>query len=64
MDIQFIKKDAFGPEYVIFVYDSKIGMEGILIIDNIAQGPGKGGGRPLPGGWPDGKKYRSRTKWR
>src|SRR3990167_5187518 len=48
MDIPFIKKDAFGPEYVVFVHDSKIGMEGILIIDNIAQGPGKGGIRMTP----------------
>ena len=48
MDIPFIKKDAFGPEYVVFVHDSKIGMEGILVIDNTAQGPGKGGIRMTP----------------
>ena len=48
MDTQFIKKDALGPEYVTFVYDSKIGMEGILVIDNTVLGPGKGGIRMTP----------------
>ncbi|MDP2641255.1 MAG: Glu/Leu/Phe/Val dehydrogenase [Candidatus Yanofskybacteria bacterium] len=38
-----IEKDAFGPEYVIEVYDPKIGMEGFLVIDNTAFGRGKGG---------------------
>ena len=37
-----IKKDQFGPEYVIEVYDSEIGMEGFLMIDNTVLGPGKG----------------------
>lgn len=36
-------KDAFGPEYVVHVYDAKLGMEGWLVIDNTALGPGKGG---------------------
>lgn len=38
-----IIKDKFGPEYVIRVYDPKIGMEGFLVIDNTTLGPGKGG---------------------
>ena len=38
-----ITKDEFGPEYVIRVYDPKIGMEGFLVIDNTILGPGKGG---------------------
>ncbi|MFA6354389.1 MAG: Glu/Leu/Phe/Val dehydrogenase [Candidatus Paceibacterota bacterium] len=38
-----ITKDEFGPEYVIRVYDPKIGMEGFLVIDNTTLGPGKGG---------------------
>ena len=38
-----IKKDQFGPEYVLSVYDPKLGMEGFLVIDNTALGPGKGG---------------------
>lgn len=41
-------KDKFGPEYVLRVYDSKIGMEGFLIIDNTIFGPGKGGIRMTP----------------
>lgn len=43
-----IKKDEFGPEYVIEVYDSKIGMEGFLVIDNTTLGLGKGGIRMTP----------------
>ena len=43
-----IKKDKFGPEYVIEVYDPKIGMEGFLVIDNTALGLGKGGIRMTP----------------
>jgi glutamate dehydrogenase (NAD(P)+) len=38
-----IKKDKFGPEYIVSVYDPKIGMQGFLVIDNTAWGPGKGG---------------------
>lgn len=38
-----IPKDQFGPEYVLRVYDPAIGMEGFLVIDNTARGPGKGG---------------------
>jgi glutamate dehydrogenase/leucine dehydrogenase len=36
-------KDKFGPEYIIKVYDPKIGMEGFLVIDNTVLGRGKGG---------------------
>lgn len=35
--------DKWGPEKVVQVYDPDIGMEGILVIDNTARGPGKGG---------------------
>jgi glutamate dehydrogenase (NAD(P)+) len=41
-------KDAFGPEYIVRVYDPKIGMEGFLVIDNTTLGPGKGGVRMAP----------------
>lgn len=41
-------KDKYGPEYVIEVYDSKTGMQGILVMDNLARGPGKGGIRFVP----------------
>src|SRR3989344_1425151 len=40
---KIIPKDQFGPEYVVRVYDPAIGMEGFLVIDNTARGPGKGG---------------------
>jgi glutamate dehydrogenase (NAD(P)+) len=35
--------DEWGPEKVLQVYDPQTGMTGILIIDNTAKGPGKGG---------------------
>ena len=35
--------DQFGPEYVVRVYDPKLGMTGYLVIDNTVLGPGKGG---------------------
>jgi len=40
--------DEFGPEYVIEVYDKKIGLKGVLVIDNTNLGPGKGGIRMTP----------------
>lgn len=43
-----IKKNKFGPEYVIEIYDPKIEMEGFLVIDNTALGIGKGGIRMTP----------------
>ncbi len=42
------KKDRYGPEYVIEVYDEKTGVSGVLVIDNTARGPGKGGIRMVP----------------
>jgi len=35
--------DEWGPEKVLQVYDPDTGMKGVLIIDNTATGPGKGG---------------------
>lgn len=40
--------DAWGPEEVIQVYDPKTKMQGTLVIDNTALGPGKGGVRIHP----------------
>ena len=37
--------DSWGPEKVIQVYDPQNRMEGFLVIDNTARGPGKGGFR-------------------
>jgi len=35
--------DEFGPEKILEVYDPKSGMKGVVVIDNTARGPGKGG---------------------
>lgn len=35
--------DSWGPEEVIQVYDQNTGMQGFLVVDNTALGPGKGG---------------------
>lgn len=35
--------DEWGPEKVLSVYDPDTGMKGVLVIDNTAAGPGKGG---------------------
>jgi glutamate dehydrogenase (NAD(P)+) len=37
--------DKWGPETVLHTYDPKTGVQGILVIDNTARGPGKGGMR-------------------
>lgn len=41
-------EDEFGPEQIIKVYNPEINMEGVLVIDNTALGPGKGGIRMTP----------------
>lgn len=43
-----VVSDGYGPERVVNVYDPKTGMEGVLVIDNTAKGPGKGGIRLVP----------------
>jgi glutamate dehydrogenase/leucine dehydrogenase len=40
--------DQWGPEKILHVYDPKVGMKGVLVIDNTILGPGKGGIRMLP----------------
>ncbi|MFW9802614.1 MAG: Glu/Leu/Phe/Val dehydrogenase [Candidatus Thorarchaeota archaeon] len=40
--------DIWGPEEVIQVYDPETQMQGVLVIDNTALGPGKGGIRISP----------------
>ncbi|MEM2559825.1 MAG: Glu/Leu/Phe/Val dehydrogenase [Candidatus Bathyarchaeia archaeon] len=40
--------DEWGPEKVLQVYDPRTQMRGILVIDNTALGPGKGGIRMTP----------------
>ncbi len=43
-----IKRDEFGPEKIIEVYDPKTGLYGFTVIDNTTLGPGKGGIRMTP----------------
>ncbi|MBM3200751.1 Glu/Leu/Phe/Val dehydrogenase, partial [Candidatus Woesearchaeota archaeon] len=43
-----ITYDEFGPEKILEVYNPKVGMRGIVVIDNTALGPGKGGVRMTP----------------
>jgi glutamate dehydrogenase/leucine dehydrogenase len=43
-----VSHDELGPEKILEVYDSKIGMHGFVVIDNTALGPGKGGIRMTP----------------
>lgn len=38
-----IINDSFGPEYIVKVYNPKVGLKGVLVIDNTVLGPGKGG---------------------
>ena len=40
--------DEWGPEKILEVYNPKVGMEGILVIDNTALDPRKGGIRMTP----------------
>jgi len=40
--------DEWGPEKVVQVYDEATRMKGVLVIDNTARGPGKGGIRFTP----------------
>ena len=40
--------DEIGPEKIIEVYDARVGLKGILVIDSTALGPGKGGIRMTP----------------
>jgi len=40
--------DKWGPEKVVHTYDPKTGVRGVLVIDNTARGPGKGGMRIAP----------------
>jgi len=35
--------DRWGPENVVQVYDPQLGIRGVLVVDNTALGPGKGG---------------------
>ncbi len=40
--------DEWGPEKIVCVSDARVGMQGVLVIDNTARGMGKGGTRMAP----------------
>jgi len=40
--------DGLGPHKILQIYDPKTKMRGIVVIDNTALGPGKGGIRMTP----------------
>ncbi|MEM3726387.1 MAG: Glu/Leu/Phe/Val dehydrogenase [Candidatus Bathyarchaeia archaeon] len=48
MDFMERFSDEWGPEKILQVYDPETKMKGILVIDNTALGPGKGGIRMTP----------------
>lgn len=35
--------DSFGPEKIVHVYNPKLGIKGVVVIDSTSLGPGKGG---------------------
>ena len=40
-----VEFDGFGPQKIVQVYNPKVGLNGFVVIDNTALGPGKGGCR-------------------
>jgi glutamate dehydrogenase (NAD(P)+) len=42
-EFRMVRNRRGGPEKVLQVYDPDTGMKGVLVIDNISTGPGKGG---------------------
>lgn len=48
MKIKMVMYDEFGPEKILEVYDPKVGMRGIVVIDSLNLGPAKGGIRMTP----------------
>ncbi len=40
--------DEYGPEKIVYVYEPRCGLKGIIVVDNTAAGPGIGGIRMAP----------------
>ena len=40
--------DEYGPEKIVYIYEPRCGLKGIIVIDNISAGPGIGGIRMAP----------------
>lgn len=38
-----VEFDGFGPEKIIKIYNPKLNVKGVLVLDNLSLGPGKGG---------------------
>lgn len=47
-DLLSYPADPWGPERIVVVSDRRSGMRGVLVVDNTARGPGKGGTRMSP----------------
>ncbi|MDO8556466.1 MAG: Glu/Leu/Phe/Val dehydrogenase [Nanoarchaeota archaeon] len=43
-----VSYDGFGPEKILEVYNPRLGMRGVVVLDNLSLGPGKGGIRMTP----------------
>ncbi len=46
--VPFELTDEYGPEKVVYIYEPRCGLKGIVVIDNIAAGPAIGGIRMAP----------------
>lgn len=46
--IAFPTVDEFGPEQVLFVADPSVGLQAVVVVDNVAAGPAIGGVRIAP----------------
>ncbi len=40
--------DEYGPEKIVYVYEPRCGLKGIIVVDNVSAGPGIGGIRMAP----------------
>ncbi|MEM8997652.1 MAG: Glu/Leu/Phe/Val dehydrogenase dimerization domain-containing protein, partial [Acidobacteriota bacterium] len=40
--------DEYGPEKIVYIYEPRCGLKGIVVIDNISAGPSIGGIRMAP----------------
>ncbi len=40
--------DEYGPEKIVYIYEPRCGLKGIIVVDNISAGPGIGGIRMAP----------------
>jgi len=48
MDEIFRFSDPYGPKMIVAVHDPKVGLKGVVVVDNVARGPAIGGTRMAP----------------